>query len=71
MMKIVDKLQMENFEKFLEDGPRLRYDYNVFIVAKREGQVLLGGLGSCGVGEMWVDEEARHKDYPGYTEAGW
>ena len=65
----VDELQAENFAKFMEDGPRLRSDYNVWIVAKKDGRVLLGGLGSIGVGQMWVDEEQHHKEYPGYNDA--
>lgn len=67
----IEKLQAENFEKFLEDGPRLRADYNVWVEAKdtEHGMVLLGGLGGCGVGNMWVPLTERHKEYLGFTEA--
>ena len=60
----------ENVGKFMEDGPRLRYDYHTPVLAVCDcGYVLLGGLGGCGVGQMWFPEEERHKDYIGYDEA--
>jgi len=70
-MKTIGTLQSENFKKFLADGPRLRYDYNVWVVAKdtARNKILLGGLGGCGVGEMWVDMEERHRECPGFDDA--
>ena len=67
----IAKLQAENFEKFLADGPRLRYDYHVWVVAKdtEHKKVLLGGLGGCGVGEWWFDMEERYTEYSNYAEA--
>lgn len=47
----------------------LRYDRPLAIVSRAPGQVLVSGLGAMGVGQMWVEEEERHKDYPGYDEA--
>jgi hypothetical protein len=68
-MTDTNRLQAENMEKFLADGPRLRTDYNVWIEARGPDRVQLGGLGGLGVGSMWVDEEPRHREYPGYDEA--
>ena len=70
-MKSVVELQTENFETFLADGPRLSYKYHTWCVAKdsTKKKVLLGGLGGCGVGEMWFDMEDRHTEYPGFNEA--
>lgn len=64
----VEEMRFENMKKFLRDGPRLRYDYHVWVKARMPGRVLLAGLGCCGVGEMWVDEEPRHQDYLGYDD---
>ena len=69
-MSEAEEALSENFIKFLEDGPRLRYDYNTPVLAICScGDVLLGGLGGCGVGQMWFPWEERYKDYPGYNEA--
>ena len=54
-------LAEQNVLKVLRDGPRLRSDYNTWIVARRQGRVLVGGLGSLGVGQMWLDEGPQHK----------
>jgi hypothetical protein len=52
------------------DGrPGLDYRYQAYVVEIEDGKVLLGGLGGMGLGQMWVDELPRHKDYPGYAEA--
>jgi len=44
---------------------------NLFVVARNQvtGQILIGGLGGLGVGEMWFPEEPIHKSYPGYYTA--
>lgn len=65
------RLQAENIDEFMENGPGLRCAYNVFVVARDRGEpaVLLGGLGALGVGQMWERESPRHKDYPGYEDA--
>ncbi len=34
-----------------------------------KGKILLGGLGSFGLGEMWFTEEPHHKDTLGYDKA--
>lgn len=67
----VQELLAENVEKFIADGPRLRYDYNVWVEAKdsEKGKVLLGGLGGCGVGSMWVPMQKHHRGYPGFDGA--
>ena len=69
--KSISDLQAENFQMFLKDGPRLRYDYNTFIIARDDEarMVLIGGLGGAGVGQMWFGLEDRHKDYPGFEDA--
>ena len=43
----------------------------VFVIARdvQQGRILLGGLGVLSVGEMWVNEEPRHKNYDGYADA--
>jgi hypothetical protein len=66
-----EDLQAENIAKFMQDGPRLRADYNVWIVKKDSphNKVLLGGLGGMGVGQMWTDMLERYKSYPGFDEA--
>ena len=45
------------------NGPKLRYDYNIWVVAKdtKRKKVLLGGLGGMGIGQMWLEMEDRHK----------
>jgi hypothetical protein len=46
------------------DGPRLRWDYRTWIVATdpEHQMVKIGGLGSMGIGQMWV------RDYPECAE---
>ena len=70
-MKTIEDMAGENLAKFIEDGPRLRYDYNVWVVARdTEGRfVILGGLGALGCGEMRFAMEERYRSYPGYEEA--
>lgn len=61
----------QNISKFMADGPRLRSDYNTWIVARdrSRGYVLVGGLGCMGMGEMWCRDEPRYASYPGYAAA--
>jgi hypothetical protein len=63
-------LQHGNIVKAIKDGPRLRYDYSLFCVARDRARkrVLVGGLGGLGVGQEWF-EEAGHAHYPGYEDA--
>jgi len=70
-MATVTQMQAENFGMALRDGPRLRYNYNVWVEAKdtESDQVLLGGLGSFGVGTMWFPMSERHKKLPGFDTA--
>jgi len=67
----IEKLQKQNLRVFMRHGPGLRTSYLRWVVARdrKRGRVLVGGLGGCGVGVMWVDEEPRHKGYPGYKGA--
>lgn len=58
-----------NFAKVLANGPRLRYDYETWIIARADGWVIVGGLGSFGLGTMWVPECESHRERPGYDEA--
>ena len=70
--KTVEEVIQHNTEEFFEKGPGLRYNsYQTYIVARcpEAGQVLEGGLGAMGVGQMWFTETADHKNYPGYDEA--
>lgn len=62
---------MENIDNVLEEGPGLRYSMGIFIIAKdtKNRQVLLGGLGGMGVGQMWFGLGEMHKEYPGFEKA--
>lgn len=70
-MKTIKDLQAENMANFMENGPRLSLSYNTWIVARdrKNGWVLVGGLGGLGVGQMWFKEDERDKNRPGYNEA--
>jgi hypothetical protein len=70
-MDEVEKAKQNNLDVFLEQGPRLSYRYKTWVVARdrKDGWVLLGGLGGLGVGEMWSKEVEDHKNYPGYEDA--
>jgi len=68
-MTTAEQAAEHNWQVFLEQGPRLSYRYGAYVLARRPGEVLLGGLGGMGMGQMWVTEEPRHRDYPGYEEA--
>jgi len=68
---MIDRLQSENIQKFIEDGPRLRYDYNQWVEGRdrSKGKVLIGGLGSMGVGRMWFDVREDHRQLPNFDDA--
>jgi len=70
-MKTIAQMQAENFDLVLRDGPRLRYDYNIWVEAKntKNNRVLIGGLGSMGVGMMWLPMSERHKELPDFDDA--
>ena len=45
---------------------------NLIVLARnsRTKQILLGGLGGLGVGQMWFNEaDEDYSDYPGYADA--
>jgi len=69
----IRRLAAENLVNFLQNGLGLRYSYNQWVVARdrRRGYALLGGLGGCGVGEMWFKDEPFRDfcHYEGYAEA--
>lgn len=66
-----DELQAENVANFIANGPGLRTSYNTWIDQRDPDlqRVRLCGLGAMGVGTMWVDEDDRHRSYPGYETA--
>lgn len=68
----VKRMQAENIAKCTADGPAIRYDYNVWVVARddKAKQVLLGGLGLFGVGQMWFNNaDGCYNDNPTYASA--
>lgn len=67
----IQKLKEKNLKDVFEHSPRLSYSRSTWIEARDRKQklVLVGGLGSFGVGTMWVEEEERHKRYAGYEDA--
>lgn len=71
MSKSVEQVQRENAAHFMERGPALSRGYQAYVIARRpqDAHVLLGGLGSMGVGQMWVPETEEHQGYPGYEDA--
>jgi|SRR5580704_12472670 hypothetical protein len=68
--KKIAEAEEHNLELLFKDGPRLRFDYETWVVARdREaGMVVLGGLGGLGVGTMWAADE-RYQDAVGYDDA--
>jgi hypothetical protein len=70
-MDSIEECKKNNLDVFMERGPRLSYRYKVWIEARdrKDGWVLLGGLGGMGVGQMWTKETEDHKKYPGYEDA--
>lgn len=71
MIEDINVLRELNVLKVMKDGPRLRSDYNTWIVARdpEAGLIKLGGLGGMGVGEMWFQESERDVQLPGYEDA--
>lgn len=69
--KTIAQKQAENMAFFLEHGPRLRIGANTWIIAKSaDGRfVKIGGLGSCGIGEMWDRADDDHLADPEWAEA--
>jgi len=55
----------------MENGPGLRYGMGICILAKnaQTKQVLLGGLGGMGIGQMWAIDNEDKKRFPGYDDA--
>ena len=74
-LTILNALLEQNVRRAAANGFALSYSPTVMVLAKRTntdtglGEVLLIGLGGHGVGMMWVAEEPKHKDYPGYSDA--
>jgi len=71
MTDSVDDIKAANLAQFMKRGPALSRTYRLYIVAKdtaREG-VLIGGMGSCGVGQMWLKKAEFHENYAGWDEA--
>lgn len=60
-----------NLRKGEPPWPRLSYSAQAYVLARdpSKGRILLGGLGGLGVGQMWFNEDERHKEYPGYADA--
>lgn len=67
----INALAEQNVAKVIADGPGLRSDYNVWVVARHRSRrlVLLGGLGAMGCGQMWLPQDPRHASYHGWIGA--
>lgn len=67
----VTKVALENVADVLERGPGLRYSMGIFVIAKdtKNREVLLGGLGSFGVGQMWFGITEYNRQYEGFDDA--
>ncbi len=65
----IARREASNAAEQAEHGPGLRYTTSTWIVARGDGEVLLGGLGALGVGKMWVAETDRHREDPTYVDA--
>ena len=68
---IIAECTKHNARLLRQDGPRLRYGYSIYVIARdREKKlVLLGGLGGMGTGEMWVADTPQEATRPGYEDA--
>lgn len=66
-----EDVQRDNDRIISERGPGLYVDLGTYVIARRPstGEILIGGLGSMGVGEMWFTESADHRSRPGYADA--
>jgi hypothetical protein len=68
----IEELQDHNWAHFLDRGPGLSYGYETWVVARdrTKHRVLIGGLGGCGVGQSWRDEDPPyHSQKAGYKDA--
>lgn len=70
-MKSREQKEQENLADFFENGPRLSFTRNTWILAKSEcgGYVYLGGLGAFGIGEMWCVASEEDRSDPEYAAA--
>ena len=71
--RTVEQVISDNHKHFMKRGPALSYAYGIYVIAKdtKNKRVFIGGLGSCGVGRMWVNmtDDLRHEDYAGWEDA--
>lgn len=65
----INALAEQNIAEVMRNGPRLRVGQNTWVIARRPGEVLIGGLGCMGIGSMWFKERPEHQDLPGYEGA--
>jgi len=67
----VAEVAIGNVKDVLERGPGLRYSMGIFVIAKdtKNGEVLLGGLGGMGVGQMWFGITEYNQQYEGFDDA--
>ncbi len=64
-------MENRNISEYLERGPGVRYSTRTWVVARdrERKKVLIGGLGSAGVGQMWFSESPTHAETFGYADA--
>lgn len=69
--RTVDEVRQANLEDVLEHGPRLSYNRGTWVIARdpSTGEILSGGFGCMGIGEMWQTERPEHAHHPGYADA--
>jgi hypothetical protein len=70
-MKTANEKAKNNTKIFMERGPGLYRDMSLWVVARdrKQKMVLLGGLGACGVGEMWFEDNGDYAQDPEYEAA--
>lgn len=70
-MKTVEDVKAHNMKVYMRHGPGLNGHYRTFVIARDPytKRILIGGLGSLGVGQMWFDEKDTDRDRIGYKEA--
>lgn len=66
--EIVNEVIGKNVATAMEQGPGLRYDTGLVVVARdpEANMVLVQGFGPFGVGSMWCRDDEDHRRYPGY-----